>query len=335
MNFTLLSTSHFKKGLHMTDNLKEEKVDLTHALLEKIHNDQVKSKRWENIFRLIKASTWILMIAFMFYVTTNKPNQKDTEPHIAMINITGEISAGELTDSSNIIPSITHAFENKNSVAVVLTLDSPGGSPVISHRIYEEIMYQKKQHPNKKVYGVIGDLCASGCYYIASSVDELIADPTSLVGSIGVITSGFGFSGIMEKVGITRRVITAGESKDLMDPYQPLKPEIESYWKTVLAETHKQFISDVKAGRGERLKSDEHPEIFTGLMWTGNVAKELGLIDSLGSFQTIQRDITKTEKVIDYSPKVNIFGKIQKYATTSVLSFIKENSSIKTSLQLQ
>ena len=191
--------------------------------------------------------------------------------------------ADELASADNVVSSLRAAFEDKKTKGVVLRINSPGGSPVQSGYIYDEIKRLRGLNPDVKVYAVISDLGASGAYYIASAADEIYADKASLVGSIGVTAATFGVVGAMDKVGVDRRVYTSGEHKAFLDPFQPQKPEETEFWQGVLETTHKQFIASVKSGRGDRLKVEQHPELFSGLIWSGEQALELGLVDALGA----------------------------------------------------
>lgn len=225
------------------------------------------------------------------------------------------------------IPSIQAAFDNPNSQAIVLRINSPGGSPVQAGRIYDEVKAQRALHPEKKVYAIIDDIGASGGYYIASAADEIYADRASLVGSIGVISSGFGFTGLMDKLGIERRAITSGEHKALLDPFSPLTSDMKKFWEGVLSKTHQQFIERVKAGRGDRLKDD--PEVFSGLLWNGEQAKDIGLIDGLGSLNSVARDVIHQSNLVDYTPTEDIIRRLTQRAKLEASSFVQELSAVK------
>jgi protease-4 len=198
----------------------------------------------------------------------------------------------------------------------MLAINSPGGSPVQAGYVYNEIRRLREKHPDKKVYAVISDVGASGAYYIAAAADEIYADPASLVGSIGVISASFGLTGMMEKVGVERRLFTGGENKALLDPFSPLRPEQEALWQSVIDTTHRQFIERVRSGRGDRLK--ESPELFSGAVWSGEQAIELGLIDAFGSPGQVAREVVGAEEVVDLSVGRDPFKELMKRLGTSV-----------------
>ena len=210
------------------------------------------------------------------------------------------------------------AFKDSNTKGVILRINSPGGSPVQSGYVYDEIRRLRGEHPDVKVYAVISDLGASGAYYIASAADQIYADKASLVGSIGVTAASFGFVDTMEKLGVERRVYTSGEHKAFLDPFQPQKPEEAAFWKTVLETTHKQFIDSVKKGRGDRLKDAEHPELFSGLIWSGEQALSLGLIDALGSTSYVAREVIGQEEMVDFTVQESPLDRFTKRLGASV-----------------
>ena len=226
---------------------------------------------------------------------------KVTEEHVGFVTVSGVIAPDQDASADMIVSGLTRAFEAENSKAVVIKINSPGGSPVQSNQVYNAIKRLRAEYPEKKVYAAITDLGASGAYYIASAADEIYADPASIVGSIGVIMAGFGFEEAAEKLGVERRVLTAGENKAVMDPFSPISPEDRKHMQVMLDEIHQQFITAVKNGRGDRLKADTHPEIFSGLFWTGEKAMELGLVDGLKSPGNVARDIVGLEEMVNYS----------------------------------
>lgn len=302
------------------------------AMLAENMRDARSQRRWRNFFRLLK---FIIVFAVlgMIGMAAMKPDALPWEhgkaalPHTAYITIRGEIAAGSLADADRLIPALNAAFKNTNAKAVVLRINSPGGSPVQSGRIYEEIQSLRDEHPSKKVYAVIDDVGASGGYYIAAAADEIYADRASLVGSIGVISSGFGFTGLMEKLGVERRAITSGENKALLDPFAPLTPEMKVFWEGVLSKTHEQFIARVRAGRGDRLK--ETPELFSGLLWNGEQALELGLIDGLGSLSSVARDVVGETSTIDYTPSEDVFRRLARGAKVELRTWLQDTNTVK------
>lgn len=273
-------------------------------LIEKLLNgmfvEQRRARRWGIFFKLL---TFGYLFALMGILLVNSDLEKDTglDAHTAVIEVKGPISADDDASADSIIWSLREAFEEENAKAVILRINSPGGSPVQAGYIYDEIKRLRALHPEKPLYSVIADIGASGAYYIAAASDKIYADKASLVGSIGVVAGGFGFVDLMDKVGVERRLYTAGEHKAFLDPYSPSNEDEKVFWQSVLNTTHKQFIDQVKQGRGDRLKDD--PRLFSGLVWTGEQALELGLIDGLGSTSYVAREVVKVDKLVDYTPK--------------------------------
>ena len=238
--------------------------------------------------------------------------------YTALIDVTGMIADKEPASADNIVGSLRAAFEDKKVKGVILRINSPGGSPVQSGYVYDEIRRLRGLHPDTKLYAVISDLGASGAYYIASAADQIYADKASLVGSIGVTAAGYGFVGTMEKLGVERRTYTSGEHKSFLDPFQPQKPEETAFWQGVLDTTHQQFISSVKQGRGDRLKDKEHPELFSGLVWSGEQALPLGLIDGLGNASSVARDVIGEKELVDFTVEESPFDRFSKKLGASV-----------------
>ncbi|MDO9479491.1 MAG: S49 family peptidase, partial [Hydrogenophaga sp.] len=236
-------------------------------------------------------------------------------PHTAVIEIRGEIASGAEASAANVVSSLVSAFEDQGAQAIVLLIDSPGGCPVQAGIINDEITRLKALH-NKKVYAVVEETCASAAYYIAAAADDIYVDKASLIGSIGVLMDGFGFTGLMDKLGIERRLMTAGENKAMLDPFSPQDDEQRAYIQTMLGEIHTQFITVVKQGRGTRLK--ESPDTFTGLVWSGQQAVALGLADGLGSLDFVAREIVKAEDIVDYTQRENLGLRLAKRFGASV-----------------
>ncbi|MCG2635454.1 MAG: S49 family peptidase [Gammaproteobacteria bacterium] len=280
---------------------------LIEKLVLSLQSEQRKSRRWGIFFKLL---TFAYLFALLVIIKFPLGGSLDaaTGSHTALIEINGMIAADELASADNIVGSLREAFEADNSVAVVLRINSGGGSPVQSGYVYDEIQRLRGEHPDKKVYAVISDIGASGAYYIAAAADEIYADKASLVGSIGVVAGGFGFAEVMEKVGVERRLYTAGENKAFLDPFSPENEEEVAFWESVLKTTHSQFIEKVREGRGDRLADDER--LFTGLIWSGEQALELGLVDGLGSASHVARQVVGVEKLVDYSRRKSPFQDI-------------------------
>lgn len=280
--------------------------------------EQRRARRWGIFFKLL---TFIYLFGalLMFSPLLHVGDGKNASgSHTAVIDVRGLIADEESASADNIVGALRAAFEDSNTKGVVLRINSPGGSPVQSGYIYDEIRRLRGEYPGIKVYAVIADLGASGAYYIASAADEIYADKSSLVGSIGVTAATFGFVETMGKLGVERRVYTSGEHKAFLDPFQPEKPEETEFWRSVLATTHRQFIDSVKQGRGDRLQVAEHPELFSGLIWSGEQALELGLIDGLGSTGYVAREVIGEEELVDFTVKDSALDRFTKKLGASV-----------------
>lgn len=292
------------------------------ALLEKTLlasvQEQRRSRRWGIFFKLLTFA--YLFGALMLFSPMLQLGKATTSSahHTAVINVRGMIADEEQASADNIVGALRAAFEDGNTKGIVLRINSPGGSPVQSGYVYDEIRRLRGAYPAIKVYAVITDLGASGAYYIASAADEIYADKSSLVGSIGVTAASFGFVEGMQKLGVERRVYTSGEHKAFLDPFQPQKPEETEFWQGVLATTHRQFIESVKQGRGERLQVAGHPELFSGLVWSGEQALELGLVDGLGSTSYVAREVIGEAEMVDFTVKESPFDRFTKKLGASV-----------------
>lgn len=237
--------------------------------------------------------------------------------HTALVSLQGVIDGKGSASAEKIIESLQRAFEEKNSTAVILRVNSPGGSPVQSGIINDEIRRLRAKHAGKPLYVVVEDMCASGGYYVAVAADRIYVNKASVVGSIGVLMDGFGFTGAMEKLGIERRLVTAGDNKGFLDPFSPQNEKHKEHVQALLKEIHQQFIDVVRAGRGKRLK--ETPEMFSGLVWTGTQSVKLGLADDFGTVESVARDVVKAEKVVDYTVKDNFAERFAKRLGTSTM----------------
>ncbi|NIB41394.1 signal peptide peptidase SppA [Pseudomaricurvus alkylphenolicus] len=258
--------------------------------------EQKRARRWGVFF---KAATLAYLVVILILAYSAGPGGADrSEDHTALIRIEGPIAADTEANANAVAGALRDAFDTEAVQGIILAINTPGGSPVQSGYIYDEIKRLRQQHPHTKVYAVISDLGASGGYYVAAAADEIYADKASLVGSIGVTASSFGFVETIEKLGIERRHFTAGEHKAFLDPFSDLKESEKVFWQAVLNSTHQQFIKAVKDGRGERLK--ENDQLFSGLIWNGEQALELGLIDGLGSAGHVAREVIGTEDIILY-----------------------------------
>jgi len=257
------------------------------------------ARRWGIFFKL--SFLMVALLALWAYYDFNFGGTGDESlgRHTALIEINGEIEAEGSGAADTVIPSLNKAFSDAGSAAVVLRIDSPGGSPVQAGIIVDEIQRLKRGYPDKPLYVVVDEICASGGYYIASAADRIYVNKASIVGSVGVLMDSFGFTGTMDKLGVERRLMTAGENKGFLDPFSPQSDKHKAHAQAMLNEIHQQFITVVRAGRGKRLK--ETPETFSGLYWTGAKAVEMGLADGFGTVDTVARDIVKAEDIVDYT----------------------------------
>jgi protease-4 len=281
------------------------------ATLEKLVfaslTEQRHARRWRNFVRLAWL-TFFVLTAWVL-ISRNGPSQDASTPHTAVVEIKGEIASGADASAELIVVALRGAFEDEGAQAVVLLINSPGGSPVQAGIVYDEIKRLKAQY-HKKIYAVCEEVCASGAYYMAVGADEIYVDKASIVGSIGVLMDGFGFTGTMEKLGVERRLITAGANKGMLDPFSPLKPEQRALAQAMIDQIHKQFIAVVKEGRGARLH--ETPDTFSGLFWNGEEAVNQGLADHFGSLDSVARDVVKAEDVVDYTLQENVAERLAK-----------------------
>ena len=276
-------------------------------LIEKMvmssQDEQRKARRWSIFFRFSMLA--YLFVALMVFNPGMWASEgaKESAPHVGVVDLTGMIMADADASADRLVKGLRDAFKSENSKGVIIRVNSPGGSPVQSGMVYREVQRLRKEYPDKKVYAVITDIGASGAYYISASADEIYADPSSLVGSIGVVSDGFGFVNAMEKLGVERRVYTAGENKAMLDPFSPEDDQQKAFFSTILSDVHQQFIDAVKEGRGDRIKDDS--VVFSGLFWSGRQAMELGLVDGLASPGQVAREVIGEEKIVDYTPRVS------------------------------
>jgi len=287
------------------------------AVLEKLALgmlvEQRRSRRWRIFWRFL----WLVLLGGLIWFWFAAPfaSSGPSTPHTAVIHVKGPIASGSEASAENILPSLRAAFEDPGAQAVVLLINSPGGSPVQAGIINDELMRLKALH-DKKVYAVVEETCASAAYYIASAADEIYVDKASLVGSIGVLMDGFGFTGLMDKLGVERRLMIAGSNKAMLDPFSPQDETQKAYIQSVIDEIHTQFIAVVQTGRGDRLK--ESPETFSGLIWSGQQAVQQGLADGLGSLDHVAREIVKAEDIVDYTQRENLGLRLARQLGASV-----------------
>ena len=278
-----------------------------------ILRQQRNDRRWRLFFRL----AWLgLVLAIVWGLIANRGAAVAmTTPHTALVEMRGEISADAEASAENLVNALRSAFADPGARAVVLRINSGGGSPVQSGIVHDEIVRLKAKY-DKKLYAVVEEVCASGAYYIAAAADEIYVDKASVIGSIGVLMNSFGFTGLMDKLGVERRLMTAGDNKAMLDPFSPVNEEQKAHAQAMLNQIHEQFITAVRAGRGDKLK--ETPETFSGLFWNGEQAVVLGLADKLGSLEYVAREVVKAEEIVDYTPRDNVAERLAKRFGASI-----------------
>jgi protease-4 len=280
--------------------------DWEKQLIEKLATaalkEQRRGRRWGIFFKLLGFA--YLTIVILLVLDWRGPDSLSSGKHTALVDIVGVIDARGDSSADRVTEALQNAFKNKNTQGVILRINSPGGSPVQAGIIYDEIRRLRGIYPNIPMYAVVEDICASGGYYIAAAADKIYVDKASIVGSIGVIMDGWGFTGTMEKLGVERRALVSGENKAFLDPFSPVDEKQKRHAQSMLDDIHKQFIDVVRKGRGKRLK--ETPDIFSGLLWTGEKSVELGLTDGLGSVDYVAREVIKAEDIFDFTKKQDI-----------------------------
>lgn len=291
----------------MSDEKVWERQALEHLLLENL-KEQRRGRRWRTAVRLMTLVVFVGLAINLFDL--NIGGKSSLGKHTALVDLQGEIAPDTKASADAINASLQAAFENTESVGVILRINSPGGSPVQAGIIHDEILRLRAKYPEKSLHVVVEEICASGGYYVAAAAEKIYVDKASLVGSIGVIMNGFGVTGLMDKLGIERRAITAGKNKALLDPFSKEDPKQKAFVQEMITEVHEQFIKVVRDGRGNRLK--ETPEMFTGLVWNGSKSVQLGLTDALGSVDAVARDVFKAPEVVDYTMKDNLAERVAK-----------------------
>ena len=283
------------------------------TLARELLTERRTDRRWRVFFRL----SWLLLVLVVLWLLLANRNlhSKPAGPHTALVELRGEIASDTEASAEQMMAGLRNAFEDKSATAVVLRINSPGGSPVQSGLINDEIHRLKALH-KKKLYAVVEEVCASGAYYVAVAADEIYVDKASIVGSIGVLMDGFGFTGLMDKLGVERRLLTAGENKGMLDPFTAQNPRQRAYAQAMIDQVHQQFIKVVRDGRGGRLK--EAPDTFSGLFWNGEEAVRIGLADKIGSLDFVAREVVKAEEVVDYTPRENVAEKLAKRFGASI-----------------
>lgn len=270
--------------------------------------EQTRARRWSVFFKSLIFLYLVAIFGVAMYPKIQQDMGVDGTDHTAVIDVVGLIAEDKDSNAADIIESLRDAVKDKHTKGIILHSNSPGGSPVQSAYVYEEIRNIKKEHPDLPVYAVVSDICASGCYYIASASDKIFVNQSSLIGSIGVLMDGFGFVDVMQKLGVERRLLTAGAHKAMLDPFSPPKADETQYMQGLLDQVHQQFISAVKAGRGDRLK--ETPDMFSGLVWTGEAGVKLGVADGFGNDGYVAKEIIGAEKLVDFTQQGRLIDKI-------------------------
>ncbi len=271
--------------------------------------EQRSKRRWSIFFRTAFLLVFIAAV-LSTYESNNGVEFEGGSKHTALVSIEGAIESDGPGAAAVVMPALSRAFADDNAAGIILRINSPGGSPVQAGIISDEIARLKKIHPKTKLYVVVDEMCASAAYYVAAGADKIFVDKASIVGSIGVLMDGFGFTGLMGKLGVERRMLTAGEHKGILDPYSPLNSKDQAFAQNMLNEIHQQFIHTVRVGRGKRLK--ETPETFSGLFWSGAKAVEMGLADGLGSVDSVARDVLQAENMVDYTQHENFSDRLMK-----------------------
>jgi protease-4 len=303
----------------MSDNNASWEREVITQLAEASLKEQRRARRWGIFFKILTFS--YIAALFYMYGDADISNVHINEKHTALVELNGVIADDQIASADNIVTALRDAFDNKKSAGVILRINSPGGSPVQSGYIYDEIRRLRKEHPDTPLYAVVTDICASGGYYIASAADKIYADKASIVGSIGVRMDNFGFVDAINKLGIERRTLTAGENKALLDPFLPENENVKAHMQNMLTEIHQQFINSVKEGRGDRLDTSIEG-IFSGLIWTGETAVKIGLVDELASTSYVAREVIGEEIIVNYTVQDDILERFAQRLGSTVAQVI-------------
>lgn len=302
----------------MADNQNWEREVLEKLAMSAV-KEQRRARHWSIFFKTLTFGyLFLLLFLYMGWMGDKPEAGLGGGKHTALVELNGVIAANSMANADNIIGSLQNAFKDKNTQGVILQINSPGGSPVQAGYINDEIKRLRAKYPKIPLYVVVEDICASGGYYVAAAADKIFVNKASLVGSIGVLMDGFGFTGTMDKLGVERRLLTAGENKGFMDPFSPMNDKQKAYAHQMLEDIHQQFIAVVKQGRGKRLTED--PQLFSGLVWTGDKSIELGLADGYGSTASVARDVIKAEKIVDFTSHEGFADRLAKKFGAGVMS---------------
>ncbi|HYL88596.1 MAG TPA: S49 family peptidase [Burkholderiales bacterium] len=305
----------------MTDGNGSWERDLITKLARDALIEQRRRRRWGIFFKLLTFA-YITFVLVLMVEWSSPGDFASSKKHTAMVDLNGVIAPGTDASAEKVNASLDAAFKDKYTQGVILRINSPGGSPVQSQTIYDEMRRLRKKYPDIPLYVVVEDICASGGYYVASAADRIYVGRASIVGSIGVLMNGFGFTGLMDKIGVERRLITSGANKGMLDPFSPLQEKDKVYIEGMMKDIHEQFIGAVREGRGKRLK--ETPDMFSGLFWTGDKSVELGLADGFGSLDSVARDVVKAEDIVDYTVREGFAEKVAKRLGASVASSLAQ-----------
>lgn len=306
----------------MNENDREWERSVISKLAESSLREQRRARRWGIFFKVLTFA-YITFILVMYTDPQITQNANQSEKHTALVNINGLIADGEKASADNVVSALRDAFDDEKTAGVIVRINSPGGTPVQAGYIYDEMKRLKAKHTDIPLYAVITDMCASGGYYVASAADKIFADKASIVGSIGVRMDNFGFVDAMEKIGVERRTLTAGENKALMDPFSPVDANTQKHMQTMLNDIHQQFITAVKDGRGDRLTTNVS-DLFTGLIWTGKQSLELGLIDDLASSSYVAREIIGEASIVEYSVREDLLERLAGRVGASMASVLHD-----------
>ena len=297
----------FSRGSKMTEDNPNWERDLITKIAADALVEQRRRRRWGIFFKLLTFA-YITIVLLLMVDWTSRGDFTGGKKYTAVVELNGIIAPGADASAENVILGLQAAFKDKSTQGVILRINSPGGSPVQAQTIYDEMRRLRKKYPDIPLYAVVEDICASGGYFVAVGADRIYVGKASIVGSIGVLMNGFGFTGLMDKLGVERRLITAGKNKGMLDPFSPQREQDKVYIEALMQDIHQQFISVVREGRGKRLK--ESPDMFSGLIWTGEKSVELGLADGYGSLDSVARDVVKAEDVVDYTKKEGFAEKV-------------------------
>jgi protease-4 len=294
-------------------------------LVRSVLDEQRRARRWGIFFKSL-GFLYLFVVLFLALGWLGGKEKALPGKHTALVELNGVIAADSQASAERVNAGLQDAFKDGKTAGVILRVNSPGGSPVQAAQINSEMRRLRALYPKIPLYAVVEDVCASGGYYVAVAADRIYVDQASIVGSIGVLMDGFGFTGTMQKLGVERRLLTAGDNKGFLDPFSPLNPKQRDYAEKLLADVHRQFIDVVKQGRGKRLK--ETPEMFSGLIWTGQQSIELGLTDALGSVDYVAREVIKAEDIVDFTPHENVFERFaRRFGAASAEALVRLSAS--------